>query len=278
MKLYHYYRRLNRAWLALFPPKFDQLQVDFHRLQNNPQVSAVSLIQSDYEVELVTGGKFMLRANPSSDVQVFEQIFGLKEYLPVVGLIKHGLQGQDFIMIDGGANIGMASCYFASQLAISKLFLVEPLSSNYDRLMQNLNIFGLDGLVRGYPKAISSSSTDHYDISFDFRDGKDWSASVVPQSDGAIESISIMDIITENRLDYVSYLKLDIEGAERFVFQIGADLTFLDFVKIISIEIHDEFAIRDVIYKSLKNKGFLLFESGEMTIGFKPDCLIVAKK
>ncbi|MGR6086948.1 MAG: FkbM family methyltransferase [Arcticibacter sp.] len=274
MNLYLLYRRFNRAWFALFPKKIDEIKVDFHRIQKMPITSFVSMIDVGYEVKLVNGSSFVLRKKPSSDVSVFEQIFGLNEYLPVVGLIKNGLKDQEFVMIDGGANIGMASCYIACHLQIHKLFLIEPLSSNFDLLQDNICTFGLKDISKAYPLAISNSNKARFEISYEFRDGKDWSASVVPNTDGNVKSISIMDIINQNALEYVSYLKLDIEGAERFVFELGSNLDFLDFVKVISIEIHDEYPIRQQIVNTLLSKGFVVFESGEMTIGFKPSLML----
>ena len=60
-------------------------------------------------------------------------------------------------------------------------------------------------------------------------------------------------------------LKIDIEGAERFIFDESVNLDYLDKIKIIVIEIHDEFDIREDIYKVLKNNNYLLIESGELT-------------
>ena len=62
-------------------------------------------------------------------------------------------------------------------------------------------------------------------------------------------------------------LKVDIEGAEKEIFTDSTKCNFLDITKIIAIEIHDEFGIRDDIYKVLHQYGFLIFEANETTIG-----------
>ena len=47
----------------------------------------------------------------------------------------------------------------------------------------------------------------------------------------------------------------------------ASDISFLAITKCIAIEIHDEFNCREAICKILKNYGFSLFNSGELTIG-----------
>ena len=106
-----------------------------------------------------------------------------------------------------------------------------------------------------------------FEITRDFRDGRDWSIATKETEDGAIKGITVSEIIEENKLEYITLLKIDIEGAERFILREGADLTFLKLTQIIALEIHDEFNIRDGIYELLINNNFFLLESGELTIG-----------
>jgi FkbM family methyltransferase len=259
----------------LFPRKIDDVKVDFHRIEKMDCTVTVQMTDVGYEVEIPHATKFLLRKKPSSDVNVFEQIFGLKEYEPVIGLVNNGLKNQDFIMIDAGANIGLASIYLMQRIPCTKLFLIEPLPANYDILVRNMKSAGLAQISKCYLNAISSSIISRFEISSDFRDGKDWSNAVIPNNDGNVFGISVMDIINANNLPYISYLKLDIEGSERFLFATDADTKFLDFVKIISIEIHDEYNIREHLLSVLSKNGFVVFDSGEMTIGFKPELLSV---
>ena len=77
----------------------------------------------------------------------------------------------------------------------------------------------------------------------------------------------------KNNLKSITLLKIDIEGAERFIFDDNVDLSFLSITKVIAIEIHDEFQIREKIYSILKKNNFHLFESGELTIGINTKLL-----
>lgn len=72
--------------------------------------------------------------------------------------------------------------------------------------------------------------------------------------------------MTEHNWDIVDVLKIDIEGAERFVFESLETIMFLKFVKILIIEIHDEFNIRYFIYDQLRDNGFLIYNFGETTL------------
>jgi hypothetical protein len=106
-----------------------------------------------------------------------------------------------------------------------------------------------------------------FSIDRTFRDGQDWSIATQEDVDGEITGISIQEIIIENRLTHISLLKIDIEGAERFIFKPGNDFSFLKITEIIAIEIHDEFDIRKSINEILISNDFIIFESGELTIG-----------
>ena len=50
-------------------------------------------------------------------------------------------------------------------------------------------------------------------------------------------------------------------------------MSFLDITKIIALEIHDEFDRRDEINSILLDKGFFIFDQGELTIGVKKSIL-----
>jgi len=66
---------------------------------------------------------------------------------------------------------------------------------------------------------------------------------------------------------HIDILKIDIEGAERFVFANKESAEkFLPLVKFIVLEIHDEYNIRDSTCSLLAKFNFSFFESGEFTI------------
>ena len=72
---------------------------------------------------------FILRAG-TSDVNVFEQIFVNREY-------DFKLHNYPGLIIDGGANIGLASIRFANKFPRAEIIAVEPDNSNFEMLIKN---------------------------------------------------------------------------------------------------------------------------------------------
>lgn len=73
---------------------------------------------------------FVLRF-PSSDPDTFEQIFVSNEYDFLV-------ETQPQIIVDAGANIGLASIYFANNYPEAKIIAIEPEQSNFELLKKNV--------------------------------------------------------------------------------------------------------------------------------------------
>lgn len=65
----------------------------------------------------------------------------------------------------------------------------------------------------------------------------------------------------------IDLLKIDIEGAERYLFETNtlAD-QILDNTRVLVIEIHDEFDVRKTIEEHLTRHGFTYFNHGDITI------------
>ena len=114
----------------------------------------------------------------------------------------------------------------------------------------------------------------------DFREGKEWSIQVkeidesVSEGIITVNAVSLSQIISEMSLEIIDLLKIDIEGAERFVLNEKYDLSYLEKVRCIAVEIHDEYNIRENIYHLLQKKNFTLFESGELTIALNRRLLL----
>ena len=101
-----------------------------------------------------------------------------------------------------------------------------------------------------------------------FRDGKEWSIAVVESLDfqSEIRGICLKTLILRQN-GTVDILKIDVEGAERYLFR-NPDYVkdFLQYVKCLVIEIHDEFEMRERIFRELASCNFLYFNHGESTI------------
>jgi FkbM family methyltransferase len=213
--------------------------------------------------------KIKIRKSPSSDLEVYLQIFYGKEYQPVVDLYKKNCKNEKeykLNIIDAGSNIGLTTLYFLNQFENANVICIEPEKENFKILTYNLesttsNINKVNG-------GIWSSNTN-LKIVRDFRDMSDWGFRV-EETDGdeGIKAYTINELIKNNSFDVIDILKIDIEGSEKELFlNDRSDLYFLNITKVIAIEIHDEFNCRNEIYDVLKKFEFNYFDVGQTTIG-----------
>lgn len=114
-------------------------------------------------------------------------------------------------------------------------------------------------------------------MSKSFRDGREWSFSLEKSDDKEsdnINCVSIQSLFEEHHLDYIDALKIDIEGAEKEVFNgLLKDTSILNRIRFIAVEIHDEVADRQQISNILLNNGFEVIESNETTLAYNKNLI-----
>lgn len=259
--------KLKKIHRFLFPKIYSPSELFVQKIKRNKEISFFEKQNESYLLRLQNGLTLNVRDENHSDFLVFEQIFNYKEYEIVLGLITlNQFSNEQAIIIDAGANVGFTSVFFASNMPLSKILAIEPSSENAAMFRINVSYLENSSNIKLYQNALSKNKGMHYTINRDFRDGRDWSIKTELNLNGDIKGITIDEIINENKLEYITLLKIDIEGAERFLFDVENDLSFLKITKFIAIEIHDEYNIREYIYKILKENNFILMESGELTI------------
>jgi FkbM family methyltransferase len=212
--------------------------------------------------------KITTRKRPSSDLDVLGHIFYHKAYQYVTDVYNKEFNKKHLNIIDGGANIGLASLYFKTVFDEVDLISIEPEPNNFKLLNHNLKENNIKAKVL---KAGLWSKTTYLKIVSDFRDQNDWSYRVEETNidiDDSVYAITINKIIEDNNWDSIDILKIDIEGAEKEIFLSDqSDVSFLNKTKCIAIEIHDEFNCRESIYRILEKYHFKYFNSGELTVG-----------
>ncbi len=215
-----------------------------------------------------------LRKRPSSDLNVFSQIYQYQEYKAVVDAFQKSFPNDKKLnIIDAGSNIGLTSVYLSNYFSDSKFITIEPETSNFESMSFNIDVNGIENVVK--VKGGLWSKNANLKIVNDFRDQKDWSVRVEETTeDGDLKAFSIQHLMKTSSIDTIDILKIDIEGSEKEVFMgINADVSFLPKTKCIAIEIHDEFDCREAINAILKEYNFECFESGELTIGINQSLL-----
>ena len=199
-------------------------------------------------------------------MQVFEQIYINGEYDPLIDLLNTN-NIPVINIIDAGSNVGLASMKFLEAFPNCNIICIEPDSGNFSTLQSNLKVF--NHRVKFLQKALWFKEAELY-IDNKFRDQADWSKTVSGNANTdlkKVQGISMKDLINLYNLETIDVLKIDIEGSEAEIFKEENDLFFLNFVKVIALEIHDEFHCREAIYDILRARNFTIFNSGESTIG-----------
>ena len=138
-------------------------------------------------------------------------------------------------IVDCGAHIGLSAVLFANRYPNAKIFAIEPEPSNFDMLLKN---------TKPYPnviclqKAIWNKKTvlEIKDVGLG-----NWGYMTNEVSDSElnnVESISIPELMKEYNLDSIDICKINVEGAEKELFEENYK-EWLSKTKAIIIELHD---------------------------------------
>lgn len=262
--------KLKSRLLKKTNPTFSMVRSSFFRdfIKDKASYLSSKLVVVNY-----FESKVEIRMN-TSDEDVFYQVFMQEEYSFALKLIKMYLpQDKRLNLLDIGANIGLASIYFANKCNIGEIIAIEPDPDNFSQLEKNL--IGNELKATLINKALWSSDTF---LEFGkIRDGRSWAVSVketIKKTNNSTVSITFKSIIQANRLERIDILKIDIEGAERTLLDKKSGFKeALLITKMIAIELHDEFVSRIEFSDLLMNTGFLLYSKGETLFGINKNLL-----
>lgn len=194
-----------------------------------------------------------------SDLVIFDQVFAERQYkwFEIEKL-------EPKIIVDAGANIGLAALYFAYQFPQSRIYCVEPVSANYDLLQKNLNAYSNIEIIKG-----AVWYTDEY---LEIENPEGFSAGLSMKSSSASTKImgySIPSLMSQFKLEHIDILKMDIEGAEKEIFESG-NLEWLKKVSILVIELHDMYkaGTAKAFFQGIHNQFEKIYFQGENLICF----------
>jgi len=191
--------------------------------------------------------------NHTSDIRVFGQIFISGEYANTV------VNNNPMVIIDCGANIGLASIYFKFHFPDVKIYAFEPEISNFKMLKKNVANYK-DVFI--FQKAIWYESANLNLMHHSSHDSFSVKEKFPGLNLGTIDAISINDIIVQQGISRIDLLKIDIEGAELPLFSYKTE--WIDKVNVFIIEIHENINPGSTGFIcNLMSKDFLKSESGE---------------
>lgn len=171
---------------------------------------------------------FSIRNNPY-DYATFEEVLLEETYNITVSFTPS-------YIIDGGGNIGLTACYFATKYSNANIISIEPDAGNFDILQQNCSHYkNIKPLQCGIWK-----NNTHLKIEDTCTGNNAFTVTeTTEKTNTKINAVTIQHIMQEYALPHIDILKLDIEGSEKEVFESGAE-NWLPKTKVLMIELHDE--------------------------------------
>ncbi len=173
------------------------------------------------------GAQFHLRNN-FSDRYTFNQVFIDDQYRIDFPFIPKTI-------LDGGANIGLSSAYFAHRYPSASIVAIEPSANNFEILQINIEAFPQ---VKGLNKGIWNKEVYLHIVNKGENDNAFMVEETTADSKEALAAISIESIMRNEGWDTIDILKLDIEGSEKEVFEQNYEY-WLPRTRAIIIELHD---------------------------------------
>ena len=168
-------------------------------------------------------------------------------------------------IVDAGANIGLASVYFASRFPNARIVALEVEQSNFELLKRNTkpypNITCLQKALWSGQKQLSIVNPTDEPWAFRVSEAVSGNAAL------SVMSFAVTDVIKEFDHQQIDLLKIDIEGAEKEIFQNGMD-HWIDRVGMIAVELHDRIVpgCKKALEGGLCGRNYRMLVSGEYTI------------
>lgn len=196
----------------------------------------------------------------TSDCKAFKQMFISEEY-------GYAVPFSPKTIIDAGANCGYSAIYFANRYPDAKIIAIEPETSNYEMILMNTKEYKNVHVIKS---GVWSKDCDL--IISNLENANKWSFQVkeVPTGEGDMESISLDNIMDRYDLKSIDILKMDVEGAEKNIFEYNYD-SWLSKTKFGFLELHETYAkgVEQVVNHRLTEYGFKKAQSGENIVFFK---------
>lgn len=171
-------------------------------------------------------------------------------------------------IVDGGGYIGASAIFFARTYPDAMIYAIEIEDDNFDLLKCNTAKYKN---VKCIKAAVASKSGERT-----IRDRKtgDWGYTITETTNlnhdtgQKINGLTLDELMTQNHLTAIDLLKLDIEGAEKEVFESGG--MWISNTKVIVVELHDRICAGCTAAFKKATENFQRFDScGEKQIAYR---------
>ena len=141
------------------------------------------------------------------------------------------------IVVDLGGNAG----FFAISVAhkARQVYIVEPISTNYEIILENIRLNGYDKKIKAFKLAITDrEGTAIFDLT---ENTPVTSLVITPQEEiigqEAVRMTALTTFMSENNIERIDFLKVDIEGSE-YDIVFNTDNTIFEVIDKIAMELH----------------------------------------
>jgi len=166
----------------------------------------------------------------TTDASVLRQVLIEKHYDMPCGMVPKTI-------LDAGANIGLSAIFFANKYPDATVIALEPETSNFQLLQKNISAYPqikpLQAALWKVNTQINLVDPHHGHHGFQTVEGN---ANDHAQS-GLVEALTVDAVMSSMGLQTIDLLKIDIEGAEKEVFENSA--IWIGNVEMIMAELHD---------------------------------------
>jgi FkbM family methyltransferase len=222
------------------------------------------------------GGRLRAELRPgTSDLPTWVQIVGQEDYAIVERLLRQRSGRPIRTIVDAGANIGLASLYFAEAFPECRILAVEPDPDNFEILV--LNVRSLKDRVECVRAAFWPVDEPLQMDPEPFRGGREWARTVrrveEPVEGGGASTVPVVtppEAVARLGGGPVDLLKMDIEGAEaEFFADVDRCRNLLTQTRAIAIEVHPERIDPHRVLYALDEAGFLVVPSHDFLFGIR---------
>jgi FkbM family methyltransferase len=222
-----------RMYYSLFGPR-GLLVGARARLSSAPIVMTVAVPGVLYPV--------YLRAR-TTDVSLCREIFLNNAYdsdfaEPPQGSPHAAAASMPRVIIDAGANVGLSAVFYANRFPNARIIAIEPEPSNYEMLKKNTapypNITTVHAALWKENGPLRLFDTGAGNTAFQVGDMRKVSGA---EERGVVQAITLEKLMEQFGITYIDYLKMDVEGAEKEIFEHATP--WIDRVATIGVELHD---------------------------------------
>ncbi len=199
-------------------------------------------------------------------VESREEFFILKEIF--IENEYNFIMNEDCVLIDVGANVGMASISFSQLDFIKKIYAFEPVKDSFEIAQNNFRMNKISKVEKFYNFGLGNEERDE---EFLFNRKVKGNSGIRGKLSPSYKNKTISEnrevkiknaaqvlqpILAESKNCKI-VMKMDCEGAEYEIFEILNDANVLCKIDIIMLEWHDHGA--SIIEKYLKDNNFIIF-------------------